>query len=818
MSKIDGLKRRVGAASRALKGDYVVVDEQNPKAFLPGKQASHKARKDLEKKKLALQKTNEIQLPNIVVREESKTIEALNQAYCTGCGACANVCPKNAITMKENEEGFLAPVIDFDKCIHCGLCRKTCPPMNQVSNRSNSETPECKAVWADDEVRLKSSSGGMFTVLAEYVLDKGGYVCGAAYDKENNFYIKHKVIGDKSGLDELRGSKYVQSDTGFVFRDIKKYLEDGKDVLFCGTPCQVAGLKNFLKKDHEKLITCDLVCHGVPAYKVFDRYIKEKYGENTIKDFKFRQKEISYECTKGIVEFKDGSRRMISTADDEFEKLFHGSFMFRECCYDCQYAKLPRYGDFTVGDFWGISQFNPEFNDAKGTTLLLINNDKAKAIIEQVSDKFKLYEDAPIDVAMRNNSFGSKRGKPAGRKRFYKLLEKDKYNFLKAADYTVKNKYDIGVIGLWFGENYGSILTYYGLNYVLEHDLGLSVLMINNPLGRAKGFPNTEPEKFGAKYYNISDVMPVSALGNLNKHCDTFMVGSDQLWNYWLSKNYGQTYFLGFAAENKKRIAYGTSFGSDHYNGPEMEKNISRENLEKFDAISVREDSGITVCKNDFGLDVVKVCDPVFLCDTKVFEELADKNSIDFEKDGYVFAYILDPSPAKRDVLRAAAKKFGKKVVVFLDEPMNIFEDNKNKFELGEEDTEIIIKETVPADVWLKYLKDSHFVVTDSFHGCCFASLFKRPFTVMRNNKRGGGRFHSVLSMFALEDRIAKSPNEILKNTEKFFSDIDYKDYDKYLLKTRKYSFDWLSNALFSPKKFDSYCAYPIMDSRLDNK
>lgn len=794
MSKLRSLKKRLGAAYRAFNNVPAAPAKAAAKAAPPQEQTR-----------------------NIVADDSKVTIEALNPDYCVGCGACANVCPKGAISMVENDEGFLSPVVDHEKCISCKLCKNICPPINQTANKGNSQQSGCYAVWAEDELRMKSSSGGMFTILAEHILDKGGYVCGAEYDKENSFYVRHRVISDKAELESLRGSKYVQSDTGYTFREIKELLDKDSDVLFCGTPCQVAGLKNFLRKDYEKLLTCDLVCHGVPAYKAFNEYISEKYAGKEIADFRFRQKELSYECTKGIVDLKDGSREVITTSHDPYEKLFHGSLMFRNCCYDCQYAELPRYGDFTLGDFWGISQFDPELNDGKGTTLMLVNDQKAEKILEEVKDRLKLIKEAPLDIAKRNNSFGSRRPKPAARKRFYAMLKKG-YPFAKAAHYTIKNKYDIGVIGLWFGENYGSILTYYGLNNVLENELGLSVLMINNPLTNAKGFPNSPPEKFGAKYYNISSVLPVKDLGQLNSRCDAFLVGSDQLWNYWLSKRYGQTYFLDFADDSKKKIAYGTSFGADNYNGPLREKYVSMENLKRFDAVSVREDSGVTICRDEFGIEAVKVCDPVFLSDTKVFEELADRNEIDFGKGEYIFAYILDPSPEKRDVLRAAVKKWGKKVVVFLDEPMKIFEENKQRFELDASDGDILVYETVTADKWLKYLKDSCFVITDSFHGCCFASLFKRSFAVMKNNKRGGGRFYSVLSMFALEDRIAEEPARIIEDQEHFFGEVDYSKFDGYLNDIRTFSLEWLKKALFSPKVISNYSAYPVIDKRLTDE
>lgn len=190
---------------------------------------------------------------------------------CSGCGACFSICPKNVITLIPNVEGFLFPVVDSEKCINCNLCAKVCP-VNNIDT-SNSKTPEAFAVQANDEIRLKSSSGGVFTVLASYIFKQGGYVCGAAFDDSGK--ICHQVIYQENDLRLLQGSKYVQSAIGNTYKEVKNLLCSGKLVLFTGTPCQVAGLKSFLGKNYDNLITADLICHGVPSPKVFQKYIAE---------------------------------------------------------------------------------------------------------------------------------------------------------------------------------------------------------------------------------------------------------------------------------------------------------------------------------------------------------------------------------------------------------------------------------------------------------------------------------------------------------------------------------------------------------------
>lgn len=708
---------------------------------------------------------------------------------CTGCGACFNKCPTNAIKIKENEEGFLRPFISKEKCVECKLCRSVCPALGYKKN--NSSTPDCYAAIAEDEIRKDSSSGGIFTLLAEEYIDNGGYVCGAAYEKAD--VVKHNIVDNKSDLKKLKGSKYVQSDTNDVFKQIKTLLLQGKKVMFTGCPCQVAGLQKFLEVPYENLLTVDLVCHGVPSRKLLSKYLKDCFSDKTIKEIRFRNKENGYNCTNAIVEFTDGTSENVSIKNDSYQKAFHKAIAYSDACYNCQYASLPRIADVTIGDFWGISEFDMSLNDGLGTSLVLLNNNKGKRAFNLVKDKLKVSASVPYSFAVSKNSFSQSRYKPVARRRVYELIEK--YNFDKGVDYALRNFYDVGLIGLWYGRNYGSMMTYYALHSVLTR-MGKEVLMIDNPL-RPSGentFDKYHPRTFARKYYKVSNKYSVDGLKALNSHIKNYMVGSDQLWNYHLSRPYKQMYYLGFAGEDNKRIAYGTSFGVAKYNGPEDYLEVAKENLKKFSSVSVRDDSAVEICKETFGVDAIKVLDPVFLCEQEDYKVALNDSTIN--TDGkYICAYILDPSEELIDALIYLTEKTGLKIRIALDEAPTKYNDNKNRLARAAEHENITIEPHLVVNDWLALFENSEFVFTDSFHGCCFGIIFEKNFIGVVNKNRGSQRFLSLVKTFGLESRIVDSPLDI-KNDESLFDNIDYEQVNKLKDNEKQKSIDWLKNAL----------------------
>ena len=318
---------------------------------------------------------------------------------CCGCSACMNKCPKKAITMKADDEGFLYPCIDKSKCINCNLCEKVCPIINngKFKVEKNKFSIKSYAIRCNNKETLKkSTSGGFFTPISNYVLDNGGYIVGVTYDEKLNIF--HKII-DNNSKDELKkmvGSKYVQSDMGTTFSKVKELLEKGKMVLFSGTPCQVEGLLLYLGKEYDNLITVDVICHGVPSQKLWKIYanLKEKKYNSKIKSFNFRNKTYGYHSGSMKLVFANGREYYGSARTDEMLKSFFTEISSRPSCYECKFKKMHHKSDFTIFDCWSASKLNKNIkDDDKGYTNLFINTRKGNEFFNNnLKDEYVMYE------------------------------------------------------------------------------------------------------------------------------------------------------------------------------------------------------------------------------------------------------------------------------------------------------------------------------------------------------------------------------------------------------------------------------------------
>jgi len=322
---------------------------------------------------------------------------------CTGCGACAQICPHNAIKMEENNEGFLYPKVDRSKCVNCGLCQKTCPTRNNPKS-NNSAAPKCYAVMAEDDLRLSGvSSGGASQVIMRKMINDGGYVFGAQYN--DDWKIEHASANNAEGIEKFKGSKYFQSTTLNTYREVKELLNQGKKVLYTGTPCQIAGLKSFLGKDNENLLTVDIVCHGVPSYKLLHMFlgnlIKDKSEKVLGMDFRSKINgwtpvlNTSTSTTKTIYK--------IPAVSNPFMVAFLRNLALRKSCFTCPFQKTPRQGDITIGDFWRIQRYKQALDDKKGTSLVVINNEKGAKFFGGITEGFKTSEEVPYKYAVKGN-------------------------------------------------------------------------------------------------------------------------------------------------------------------------------------------------------------------------------------------------------------------------------------------------------------------------------------------------------------------------------------------------------------------------------
>ena len=343
-------------------------------------------------------------LKKAIIGENNNTIDLLNKHYkCTGCRMCAQICPVKAIDMKENEEGFFEPIINKEKCIKCSLCFKRCPQLNDVKIEKKINISKAFAVKNKNlEEQKKSSSGGIFSVLARYVLKNNGVVYGAAFNE--NFKLEHIRIDKQESLYKLMGSKYLQSNTQNTFELVKKDLNDGVNVLYVGTPCQIAGLRSYLGKDYEDLLLVDLVCHGVPSQKLFDKYLTwlKKKNNSSIIEYEFRSKEKNSWGLNLKVKFESGKERYIPANLDPYYKTFLNGSTYRECCYNCKYAKIERVGDITIADYWGIEKEHPDFYDKNGVSAVIINTNAGFKAFENIKDEVE-YRDTEIEKIIAKN-------------------------------------------------------------------------------------------------------------------------------------------------------------------------------------------------------------------------------------------------------------------------------------------------------------------------------------------------------------------------------------------------------------------------------
>lgn len=416
-SRLQTLLKRFGLESRVYNGrnpeklrkpiDYSHVDEILKEERMRVKEFLDRAMKEIAELSMETQ-------------QETKHIEINRPEKCSGCTACSQVCPKQCITMQEDAEGFVYPKVDQKVCIQCGRCKLVCP----ILHHDGGNAPE--KVLAEknknEKIRSSSSSGGVFYELAKQFIQNGGVVYGCALDA--NMVARHVCVDTVEGLDKLKSSKYVQSDMGNTMSEIKKRLLSGEKVLFSGTPCQTAGLRNYLGKDYEMLLVIDVLCHGVPSPKLFTdylEYLSKQYGGGKPISVNFRNKQRGWKRLYMEVCFDNGKRHYIYSGYDRYEGMFLNNLSLRPSCYECKFTKTERFGDITLGDFWGIGKKYPQWDDDKGISVVMLNTEKGTVAYEQIADLFEGREEELDTAKAGQRTLYAPTQKNSNRDAFYKL-------------------------------------------------------------------------------------------------------------------------------------------------------------------------------------------------------------------------------------------------------------------------------------------------------------------------------------------------------------------------------------------------------------
>lgn len=703
-----------------------------------------------------------------------ETIYNIEKEKCTGCSACFNICPRNAIYMKEDNEGFLYPEIDKELCIQCGKCYKVCPAIN---NSVKHNTPSTSySISASDGIRKNSSSGGAFVLIAEEILKMGGYVSGAAYNEK--FEVEHIIIDNIEDLPRLQGSKYVQSDLQNIFSQIKNILESNKYVLFSGTPCQVAGLNNFLQNKYEKLYTVDLVCHGVPSPKVFRKYLQEEIPKDeNIQRINFRDKMNGWDYSNVLKIQTDKNIYVLNYDQSSYYDAFMKNLTERKVCSDCKYSTENRVGDFTIGDFWGINKTCPKLNDGKGLSIVLANSEKAFKLLKKTENRCVVFSEVPFKKAKLGNQVFSKPFEShRNRNNFYKSL--DKISLKENVNNCLYDCADVGIINFWWFPNYGANLTAYSLQEVIK-SFGFTTKLINYQHYWSTTIfldtfyenmhENTFAQRFAEQYLDTTEPIKSEVdYKNLNNKINTFVVGSDQVFRDDFTGNRIDKYFLDFTSCDKKRIAFSASFGKNSYIADLNTQRKIENLLKRFDYISVREKSGLAICEKLFNVKADWTLEPVFLLDRNYWEDFASKSK--FDNKGKIATYYFDSKEENIRLANVLQKKYTRDVTILNESDMDV-ED------------------------FLKAIQTCDFLVTNSFHGVCFALLLNKQICLIGNNNNAN-RISSLFERFGIEYDFKIEEDDF----DKLFINYNYENVCKNISEFRDFSLNRLKEALFATK------------------
>lgn len=749
---------------------------------------------------------------------------------CCSCGVCAVVCPYGAITIEYDDEGFYRPLLNEDLCICCGKCKMVCPKyMVEDYEAKFIHGKPVYAAWSKcSETVYSTSSGGIGYEIAKYCLENGYNVCGVEFDASKDD-CRHVIVNTVEQLEGLKRSKYLQSYTPVAF----KTLKEKSRFVVTGTPCQIYGIRNLIKmwNREEDFVLIDFFCHGTPTKLLWIKYrdyLRRKHSIKMVEQVNFRSKTgTNWHRYKLAINNGEYSTTFFN---DLYFKLYLSNSCLNKSCYDCQLRMGYAASDIRIGDFWG-SKYK---DNIEGVSLVVLNSVQGSNLWDQIKDRVYSEKCETKDVAhSQPNRFikqhkrtkqvmellktGITLEKIYTRKIKDRFFEKLKSKLCQQIRTTPSdNTQKIGLLTLAPLFNYGGILQAYALQKVLK-DKGYKVWVIDRRRDRMKTWrvPLSIVKRALLKYLfsknveiflenanekklntictytnkfikqNIHPITPpvfsTRELKRLGKKYsfDIYVVGSDQVWRPKFAQNIGD-FFLKFAHKKAKRIAYSASFGTDEWEYDDKQTKLCGELLRKFDAVSVREESAIGLCKSKFGVEALHTLDPTMLLEVEDYIRLLEVSGTT-KKHDQLLVYFLTMSETKQQLITTTKDILN--LVPF-------------KVNTSTEDANAPIKERIapPVEQWLRALYEAKYIITDSFHGTVFSILFNKPFIVYGNKRRGMARFISLLNMFGLEKRLIVSITEL--NEERILEPINWDNVNEILFKKRKESIRFLNTAL----------------------
>lgn len=707
---------------------------------------------------------------------------------CSVCTACVSKCPKSAINISKKVYNEIKV---NNKCVDCNICKNNCPG-NKTKERNN---PVFKVARVKSSTNInKSTSGGLFGEIARYVLKHSGIVYGAVFSDDFHS-VKHTRCTNSDDLNKILKSKYVRSNMNNNFLLAEKDLKKGKTVLFSGTPCQIAGLKCFLKKDYSNLITVDIICHGTPSEKIWSKYLtsleikfqsKAKYV-----DFRYYNEN---DPTKGfLVEFKNGKVYNEALYDTTYGKAFLTGLINYPSCGNCQFKAFKNYSDITLCDAWGYE--NSEYKHKN--SLVMLNTSNGKTIYNKIKNKLIEFDDFDTEKLLNSNYPILY---PTYNHYNRNKIEKLSNNINNQLSYwqqekngLKKDKDGVGIINFHYENyNYGANLVAYSLSEAVKK-LGFNPYIIDfdpfkefDPLER---YRTIEFLNFRKKYLNMTPrFRNKDELNILTDYLDMYITGSDQVWRKQITGANIETYFLDFA-KGKNKISYAASFGTNDFEGNEEETEDCKVLLKSFYNISVREEEGQKILSNRFGQESTLVLDPTLLLKKEEYEKLITE-TYDEKIDVAVYFVMDHENTILND--KNFARLFPKKKIV------NI---KGNTETLG---TTTIFKYN-SISKWLDGIRKCEYLVTDSYHGVIFGTIFHKKIICIGKKSKALSRFKTLFNNLKgnLESIIFSSLNSV-KSTE---TAINYEEIDANIEKLRERSFAFLQNSL-GPNKVKVDIAY----------